>query len=78
MWHNAAERDKKQNSMDDFQAAAEYLIKQKYTCNKLLVGQGFSHGGLILAASINQRPDLFGVASTDAGLVSSSKNFLMS
>jgi len=59
-WHKAAMFDKKQNVFDDWFAAAEYLIANKYTTAAGFAIRGRSNGGLLMGASMTQRPDLFG------------------
>lgn len=68
-WHKAAIGKDKQNAFDDFIAAAEYLQDEKYTNPAKTAIEGATHGGLLVAASMLQRPELFKVAMTDAALL---------
>jgi prolyl oligopeptidase len=68
-WHKAGMLDKKQNVFDDFIAAAEWLIENRYTNPKKLVIQGGSNGGLLVGAVVTQRPELFRAAVCNVPLL---------
>ncbi|HUJ50969.1 MAG TPA: prolyl oligopeptidase family serine peptidase [Bryobacteraceae bacterium] len=68
-WHHAGMFEKKQNVFDDFIAAAEWLIQNKYTNPSKLAIQGGSNGGLLMGAMMTQRPDLFGAIVCGAPLL---------
>jgi prolyl oligopeptidase len=68
-WHDAGTQLKKQNVFDDFIAAAEYLIQEKYTSSDYLAIKGGSNGGLLVGAVMTQRPDLVKVALPAVGVL---------
>ncbi|EDM45284.1 Prolyl endopeptidase [unidentified eubacterium SCB49] len=68
-WHDAGTQLKKQNVFDDFIAAGEYLIKEKYTSSDYLAIRGGSNGGLLVGATMTQRPDLAKVALPAVGVL---------
>jgi prolyl oligopeptidase len=68
-WHDAGTQMKKQNVFDDFIAAAEYLIENKYTSPDYLAIRGGSNGGLLVGATMTQRPDLMKVALPAVGVL---------
>jgi prolyl oligopeptidase len=68
-WHEQGMKLKKQNVFDDFIAAAEYLIAEKYTSPKRLAIRGGSNGGLLVGAVMTQRPELFAVALPAVGVL---------
>jgi prolyl oligopeptidase len=68
-WHDAGTQLKKQNVFDDFIAAAEYLVKEKYTSSDYLAIKGGSNGGLLVGAVMTQRPELIKVALPAVGVL---------
>ncbi|MFI5150401.1 MAG: prolyl oligopeptidase family protein [Bacteroidia bacterium] len=68
-WHKAGTLCDKQNVFDDYIAAAEYLISEKYTCHSKLAIHGRSNGGLLIGAVMTQRPDLAKVALPTVGVL---------
>ena len=68
-WHNAGIKTKKQNVFDDFMAAAQYLVDNKYTSRDMLAIEGGSNGGLLVGACITQKPDMCKVAFPAVGVM---------
>ena len=68
-WHSGGMLERKQNVFDDFIAAAEYLVAQRYTSSSRLAMMGGSNGGLLVGAVTTQRPDLFAVALPSVGVM---------
>ena len=68
-WHEGGMLAKKQNVFDDFIAAAQYLIKEKYTSTPKLAIRGGSNGGLLVGAVMTQRPELFGATLPEVGVM---------
>jgi prolyl oligopeptidase len=68
-WHRAGQFERKQNVFDDFIGAAEYLIRERYTSAAKLAINGGSNGGLLVGAVMTQRPELFGAAVPQVGVL---------
>ncbi len=68
-WHDMGTKMQKQNVFDDFIGAAQYLIKERYTSSDFLAIEGGSNGGLLVGATMTQRPELFRVALPAVGVL---------
>jgi prolyl oligopeptidase len=68
-WHLAGTKEHKQNVFDDFEGAADFIVKEGYTQRDRLVIEGRSNGGLLIGAVLNQRPDLCAVAIPSVGVM---------
>jgi prolyl oligopeptidase len=68
-WHQAGTRAHKQNVFDDFIAAAQYLVRERWAAPRRIVIRGGSNGGLLVGAVLTQRPELFGAALPDVGVL---------
>jgi prolyl oligopeptidase len=68
-WHEAGKLENKQQVFDDFASAALYLIDENYTSRSKLAISGASNGGLLTGASVTQRPNLFGAAVVERGVL---------
>ena len=68
-WHQAGTHAKKQNVFDDFFAAAQWLIANKYTSTPKLAIRGASNGGLLMGAALTQHPELWGATLPEVGVM---------
>lgn len=68
-WHTDGQKSKKPNSWKDLIACTEYLISERYTSNKKIGVWGASAGGILVGRAITERPDLFGAAIIESGVL---------